>query len=221
MKVDAAVPVGPLAELLDRHLLPNPLRGQHGGIAVLARRVGVSPSRLYTIRRGNEWNARQRKYYEVQHVSLTLAEAVCDACGEDVRDLYPELDVKVLGVDPGVTTGWAVIECAGVIAWGAATPDELDEVEAVARREAPDLVVIERLAPNTAHNAGVDASVLSDVEHRLLSAFPDAARVTPGAWKAHPAARQRLPKIGSKHALDAAHLALYASRTIALRVQSR
>lgn len=181
----------------------------------------MSSSRLYTLRRGTEWNARKRKSYEVVHVSLSLAEAVCEACGEDVRDLYPELNVKVLGVDPGVTTGWAVIESAGLVAWGVVSCDELEKIERVARDQKPDLVVIERLAPNTAHNAGVDASVLSDVEHRLLSAFPDAARVTPGAWKAHPAARQRLPKIGSKHALDAAHLALYASRTIALRATTR
>ena len=131
----------------------------------------------------------------------------------------------VLAVDPGVTTGWALLESRTrcVIACGNWTPDEvgsaIDEIVRCVHRRGQVVQAVVEWMPSPAPQSALGlrlAFVRNTIDHWLVDVFEVAVEyVSPGTWKTSRVARTiELPpdwmgKPLSQHQKDAITMGTY------------
>lgn len=123
----------------------------------------------------------------------------------------------ILAIDPGITTGYARVECSPgdpprVLEWGNILEEDLHDsyFEVVRGHLFPiDVIVIEK----TAIVSGKLQEHLNQINAYLHGKFPKATWVTPGVWKNDGRVQKGpLPtEPSSRHQKDAYQLAYWAS----------
>jgi hypothetical protein len=88
--------------------------------------------------------------------------------------------MRVLSIDPGITTGWALIDGPSVTATGTCTTDQMSTTVEVWLKLDPHVVVIEFVLSVTSSKLNQELTKIADVLRRL---FPRASYVRPGQWK--------------------------------------
>ncbi len=124
-----------------------------------------------------------------------------------------------LGLDPGVTTGWAIIDKAGQLVGQGDFDEEvleegLDElVRGIHRSQRKIVVVIERMPPGSAGKLSRKLERVRGAINRVIREVYDLPTIPvgPGEWKQSRVAKiTRWPDpFKSDHARDAATMALY------------
>ena len=112
--------------------------------------------------------------------------------------------MKVLSIDPGVTTGWSVVGKEKVYESGTlrlSTSGALGFrffLRAVVNQHSPDAVVIER---GPSHERQSNNLMLRQ-DGILNEEFPDAQWMTPNEWKPTPRGKSKVPKGTTQHEQD-------------------
>jgi hypothetical protein len=106
----------------------------------------------------------------------------------------------LLAIDPGITTGVALLEYDGSIIQTYEVTGEADDVVACVKQEACHAVVIEK-GPLSRANEYLD-----QLDGLLRAAFPDATWLYPGEWKGTPRALAEVKGVLSHHARDAVRM---------------
>ena len=117
----------------------------------------------------------------------------------------------VLAIDPGITTGFALLDLDGVIVgMGEIQPDEIDRLKLFSQN--PDIEVVMEYTPiPTLSEMNM---VLRDVIARLRVMFPRHLEIKPGQWKQTPVIRHSVPNRWedepvTHHMRDAVRLGIY------------
>jgi hypothetical protein len=109
--------------------------------------------------------------------------------------------VILLAIDPGITTGVAVLDHDGsIIETYEVKGDEAYAVAAIIAEETSHDVVIER-GPGSRNNPFLD-----ELDGWLRALFPDAYWMYPGEWKGTPRSMQEVNGVLSNHAKDAVRM---------------
>lgn len=117
------------------------------------------------------------------------------------------MTIASLGIDPGVTTGVALVSPTGTILWTyevhassihAFGPGRVPWVDFVVTIEVTPVPTLSKLN-----------RVLGDVVSSLRHAFPEALWVPPGVWKTSRAGVYPVPDGCSPHIRDAIRIAFY------------
>lgn len=123
---------------------------------------------------------------------------------------------KVLAIDPGVTTGYAILDLQGnILDSGNVLIDDLSDSIFSTLEEGKGLRVVMEELPR-----GIDSRLrrmLEEVVRFLDTRFPMATKFSPGMWKSSPEARHPLKWAEgleaidkpSDHEKDAYHIGLY------------
>ena len=122
--------------------------------------------------------------------------------------------MRIIALDPGVSTGLAVLEYTGeVVESRTLSYLELGLLEQyrVPAEDGEIRVVIEDTPIPT--RSKMNRSLFS-IMSKLKEFFPDATYIAPGIWKAHPIAKTRVSSKWfasppTQHQRDAIHLGLY------------
>jgi hypothetical protein len=110
--------------------------------------------------------------------------------------------VILLAIDPGITTGVALLDYDGSILESyEVTGDEAQAVVDLIAKEVHQAVVIEKGPPLVRINA-----FLEELDRLLHLTFPDAAWMYPGEWKGTPRSMVEVTGVPSKHARDAVRM---------------
>lgn len=112
-----------------------------------------------------------------------------------------------LAIDPGVTTGVALIDEEGTVVdtWAIRDVASIEYVLVTVHDDYPSTQVIAEAPPQY---AGHYRSHTQDVEMVVKRHFPDVEWVPPGQWKGHPATRPTSELRGlTQHEKDAVGLA--------------
>jgi predicted RNase H-like nuclease (RuvC/YqgF family) len=125
-----------------------------------------------------------------------------------------------LGLDPGVTTGWALIDKGGkLVGHGELVEENLDDgldqiIRGCHRAQRKVKVVIEKMPPGEVGRLSDRLAAVRAVVDDLVGAVYElpVVRVSPGEWKNSRVAKivRWTEKFSSQHARDAATMALYA-----------
>lgn len=109
--------------------------------------------------------------------------------------------VILLAIDPGITTGVALLDYDGsVIESYEVNGDEAYAIVALIAEETSNEVVIER-GPAARSNTFLD-----ELDGWLRAVYPDARWMYPGEWKGTPRAMQDVSGVLSHHAKDAVRM---------------
>lgn len=106
----------------------------------------------------------------------------------------------VLAIDPGITTGVAVLDSTGAVVSSYELSGDPEFVIDELEREAFTCAVIEQGPP------GRNNPFLDDLDARLRATFTDACWMRPSEWKGSPRAQQSVDDVRSRHARDAARM---------------
>jgi len=121
--------------------------------------------------------------------------------------------VRLLSLDPGLSTGWAIIDIDGttlvLLTSGTVDYAYLGSFIPVMQAWEPDEVIMEFVLTLT--NSKLNR-LLTQAERQLVDAFPNAHIVRPGHWKPV-TGKSPIPNVGTKHTRDAMRMALYWARS--------
>lgn len=106
----------------------------------------------------------------------------------------------LLCVDPGISTGVALLDSSGQVLSTYELSGDPDYIIDKLEQEEPTLVVIER-GPAARANPYLD-----DLDAHLRAIFPDAHWMYPGEWKNTPRAAAPVEGVLSHHARDAVRM---------------
>lgn len=121
--------------------------------------------------------------------------------------------MKLLALDPGITTGYAFFDDFRLLESGNLLVEDLDTSILVTFQSIENLdVVIERIPSPSLSPLSIR---LAEVVAKLLTMFPNAVYVKPGNWKPNKAVHQVTFPIEtfpdpSPHQRDAFHIGVYA-----------
>lgn len=110
--------------------------------------------------------------------------------------------MKILALDPGISTGWCLIEDSRLLNCGTLNPNQVFQTPF----PKADIVVIERTPVPT---LGTMNRILRRVVTSLESRYPSAVFYQPGEWKPIMVKTTKPNPQMTKHAFDAYRLALY------------
>jgi hypothetical protein len=118
----------------------------------------------------------------------------------------------VLGIDPGITTGLALVTTGGHLTWATESRAPFDELRgAFSQYQARlQLIVAEGMPVGSGHHRSVFDEVVSVIDECTPR---DVEWIMPSAWKPHPASRLTeldLQRCNSPHEKDAVGIARYA-----------
>lgn len=109
-----------------------------------------------------------------------------------------------LAIDPGVSTGYAVLQPDGsIVQTGCLAEDEIDSLGAL---EGISHVVVELMPVPTMSRMNQQLRRVINIIDQI---FPTAVKVTPGVWKTSAAIRMEVPKLPTPHEKDAVRLGWY------------
>lgn len=121
-----------------------------------------------------------------------------------------ELETNILAIDPGVTTGIALVNPQGDFVRGyEVQPHDLHIVREMLRLYPDAAVLIEKGPAFESHNRPYMEQVERIVEE---DGREDISWVTPSQWKNSPTNRREVPK-GSKHMADCVRMARWHQKT--------
>ena len=107
----------------------------------------------------------------------------------------------MLAIDPGMTTGVAVLNSSGEVILGTEMRGDPHLIVATLKEIQHEDVVVEEGLPTR------DNAYLDDLDAQLRETFPDATWVRPSEWKGTPRSHLALPRrIKSPHVKDAARM---------------